>query len=128
MAGFLFVPLQSEILFLGGSALLIHTGHQLRVERKRLSLPMRTLEALADVSVAQICSYEYGSRISQAALDRIGEALERVERVRLALLPARLDMRDAAALREALQAYERGDAPWFVAHSKPAENPVAITF
>jgi hypothetical protein len=39
----------------------------------------------------------------------VEEVLARVERMRLALLPAKLNMSDAAALKEALAAFERGD-------------------
>lgn len=106
----------------------IHTGHQLQTELDRLHMPMRTLGVLANVATSHICGFKFGGRISGEALRRIEDVLERVERVRLALLPARLDMRDAVALREALAAYERGDGPWFQEHSKAAENPVAITF
>lgn len=109
----------------------IYTGHQCRVERKRIGLPLRSLSELTGISVSTLSAFELGAAMGlpASAKDGIGDALRRVEQIRLALLPAKIDLSDAAALREALAAHERGDAPWFAERAaKRAPLPEFVTF
>lgn len=94
--------------------MIIHTGHTCRIERTRLGLPLRSLAELTGISVSQLSAFELGAaaRLSEPLRDRIGEVLSNVDELRVALLPAKIDMSDAAALREALTAHARGLAPW----------------
>ena len=108
---------------------MIFTGHACRLERKRVGLPMKTLAVLSGLSPSALCCYELGQGLLRAEVrERIEDALARVERVRQAFLPGKLDLSDASALKEAMAAYERGDKTWFAERAKPPENPVAVTF
>ena len=110
--------------------MIIHTGHTCRIERARIGLPLRSLSELTGISVSRLSAFELGGAMSltEPLRDKIGEALSKVDDVRVALLPAKIDLSDAAALREALAAHERGDAPWFSERAKPPELLRFITF
>ena len=105
------------------------TGHTCRTRRHERGTPLATLAVVSDVPLWKIAGYETGAgRLSEDEQSRVEDALDRIDALCVVLLPARIDLSNCAALREALEAYERGDAPWFREHSKPAENPAAITF
>jgi len=110
----------------------IHTGHHCRVERKRIGSPLRSLSELSGISVSTLSAFELGGamRLNEEQRDRIGAALEKMDTVRMALLPAKLDLSDVGALREALAAHERGDAPWFAARAVAPKlpDPLVITY
>jgi transcriptional regulator with XRE-family HTH domain len=109
--------------------MMICTGHAIRQERKRLELPLKTLAHLSGISASTLCGYELGSGLLRDAVrERITEALERVERVRVVVLPAKLDFSDVTALKEAISAYESGAFASLTERVKQPENPPLIRF
>jgi transcriptional regulator with XRE-family HTH domain len=115
-------------IFLKEAPLTIHSGYHCRAERTRIGLPLRSLSELTGISVSTLSAFELGAAMGlhSSMKDAIGDALERVDGIRRALLPAKLDLSDAAALREALAAHARGDAPWFAARAVAPKLPDAL--
>lgn len=103
----------------------IWTGHSCRTERERLDrMPLGTLSALTGISIGTISKIENGQgSIRDSTRECLQEAFTRVEKLRLALLPARLDMKNATALKEALAAFEAGNLARAAEHATAPRLP-----
>ena len=109
----------------------MYTGHAIRLERRRIGMPLATLAALSGLSVSSLSAAENGQGLLRESVrERVVDALNRVDRVRLVLLPGKLDMRDAGALRAALEAFDRGDLPRAAEHATAPKlpNPLVVNF
>lgn len=104
------------------------TGHTCRTRRHARGTPLATLAVISGVPLWKIAAFETGAgRLSEDEQDRVESALGRIDALCSALLPARVDLSNCAALREALSAFESGNAPWLAAYRRLPENPALIT-
>lgn len=105
------------------------TGHTCRTRRHARGAPLATLAVVSDVPLWKIAGYETGAgRLSEDEQSRVEDALDRIDALCVALLPARIDLSNCAALREALSAFESGNAPWLESYRKPPERIPVVTF
>lgn len=59
-----------------------------------MKLPLAGLSAATGINIAKLSSFELGGRLSPDELNRVERALDQIERLCLALLPARVDLSD----------------------------------
>jgi transcriptional regulator with XRE-family HTH domain len=109
--------------------IIVHAPNAVRTYRKEKGMSQRVLADLCGTQVSTICAAEHRPGLLPEPLrSKIEDALNRVERLRLSLLPAKLDLSDSAALQEALAAFERGDFARAAERAKAPENPLVVTF